>query len=44
VFLSAGPPVFNNTGTVAFNGIIDTDGDGNPNTQGIFAVNVAPGS
>lgn len=44
VFLSAGPPVFNNTGTVAFNGIIDTDGDGNPNTQGIFAVNVQPGT
>jgi hypothetical protein len=44
VFLSAGPPVFNNTGTIAFNGIIDTDGDGNPNNQGIFAVNVQPGT
>jgi hypothetical protein len=44
VFLSAGSPAFNNTGTVVFNGIIDTDGDGNPNNQGLFGVSVAPGA
>ena len=27
-----------NTGTVVFVGIVDTDGDGNPNNQGIFSV------
>ncbi len=42
VFLNGlGPGVLSDTGTVLFPGIIDTDGDGNPNNQGLFAVTVS---
>jgi hypothetical protein len=39
VFLSSfGSPVIDNTGTVRFHAIVDFDGDGNPDNQGIFAA------
>jgi hypothetical protein len=41
VFLSSfGSPVIDNTGTIRFTGIIDLDGDGNPDNQGIFAAQI----
>lgn len=38
-FLSGvGPATLSNAGIIQFPGVIDTDGDGNPNNQGIFSV------